>query len=308
MLLIFLFNAVLSSAHANPTASVPCPSGKIKRMGAIKHSDINEASGLIVTDSWLWLHNDSGDGPNLYAVDKTGEKRASIGVHEAFARDWEDMASFTDLDKTYFLIGDIGDNKERQDQVTFYVIEKPSSSTTSPLLYTFTADYGTVGSKDAEAFVVDPITKRLLLITKGRDGTLHYLEAIFPLPSQYKASIEPVINDVHLGAPHISFVEVGQHSVGTIPLDKREQSRLVTSAAIHPNGEWLVIRNYLSAKAYHRTDDQSWSDALAQDPCRIPLPLQPQGETLAFSPDGQSLWTVSEGKKQTIYTIELTYQ
>lgn len=308
MLLTTLFSILVSTAQANPTATVPCPTGEIQRHGKVKHDEINEASGLIVTDSWLWIHNDSGDGPNLYAVDKEGQKRASILVHEAYARDWEEMTSFTDGDKKYFLIGDTGDNKERQDQVSFYVIEQPSSNTTSPLLYRFTADYGELGAKDVEAFVVDPITKKLLLITKGRDGIIHFLESEFPLPSKYSSSIEPVVNDVHLGAPHITFSEIAQQQLGTLPLDKREQSRMITSATIHPSGEWLIIRNYLSAKAFHKEPEQLWSEALANPPCRIPLPLQPQGETLSFAPNGKSLWTISEGEKQSLYQIHLNFQ
>ena len=82
MLLTTLFSILLSMAQANPTATVPCPTGDIKRHGKVKHTEINEASGLIVTDSWLWIHNDSGDGPNLYAVDTDGQKRASIQVQK----------------------------------------------------------------------------------------------------------------------------------------------------------------------------------------------------------------------------------
>lgn len=67
----------------------------------------------------------------------------------------------------------------------------------------------------------------------------------------------------------------------------------------------LVIRNYLSAKIYTKSATQSWMEALQNTPCKFPLPLQQQGETLAFSPDGKSLWTVSEGTKQTIYEIQL---
>ena len=69
------------------------------------------------------------------------------------------MTDFSEDGKDYFLIGDIGDNKERIPEVTFYVIERPSSDTSSPLLYTFTATYDNIGSKDAEAIVVDPIRK-----------------------------------------------------------------------------------------------------------------------------------------------------
>ena len=143
--------------------AAPCPTGSIKRAGKVKHDAIHEASGLIAGDEWLWMHNDSGDSPKLYAVSSRGEKRAEILITDAFSRDWEEMAPFTDQGKQYFMIGDIGDNKERKDRVHFYVIERPSSSTNQPLLYEFTADYGEVGSMDAEAFFIDPISQQIIL-------------------------------------------------------------------------------------------------------------------------------------------------
>lgn len=179
---LFGLLSILSLAIAEP-----CPKGAIKRHGKVKHEDIDEASGLIVTDNWLWIHNDSGDSPTLYAIDQEGNPRATTLITGAFSRDWEDMTAFSENEKNYFLIGDIGDNKERSPEVTFYVVERPTSNTPTPLLYTFTATYKDIGSKDAEAIVVDPLTKDLLLITKGRDGTFHYLQGKFPLPSAYSS-------------------------------------------------------------------------------------------------------------------------
>ena len=157
------------------TIAEPCPKGAIKRHGKVKHEAINEASGLIATENWIWIHNDSGDSATLYAIDRDGNRRATSKIEGAFARDWEDMTDFSDNGKDYFLIGDIGDNKERSPEVTFYVIEKPSSDTPSHLLYTFTATYENIGPKDAEAIIVDPNTNELMLITKGRDGIFHFL-------------------------------------------------------------------------------------------------------------------------------------
>ena len=283
----------------------PCPKGTIKRHGKIKHEDINEASGLIATENWIWIHNDSGDSPTLYAIDRSGNRRATSRIEGAFARDWEDMTDFSENGTDYFLIGDIGDNKERLPEVTFYVIERPSSDTPSPLLYTFTATYDTIGSKDAEAIMVDPITKELLLITKGRDGVFHFLQGKFPLPSEYPA--DQIIDDPKFNANKIVLSEIHQESFATPPLNRQDQSRFITSATLHPNGNQLVIRNYLTARIYTKTAEQSWVDSLKNTPCRLPLPLQQQGETLDFSPDGTSLWTTSEGSKQSLYEIQLSY-
>ena len=283
----------------------PCPKGAIKRHGKIKHEAINEASGLVATANWLWIHNDSGDSATLYAIDRDGNKRATSRIQGAFARDWEDMTSFSENGKKYFLIGDIGDNKERSPEVTFYVVEQPTSDTETTLLYTFTATYKDIGPKDAEAIVVDPTTKELLLITKGRDGIFHYLHGRFPLPSERQEGA--IIDDPKFNAHKIVLSEIHQEPFATPPLNRQGQSRYITSAALSPDGTQLVVRNYLSAKIYTKTGTQSWTDALQSTPCRLPLPLQQQGETLAFSPEGKSLWTVSEGAKQTLYEIQLVY-
>ena len=283
----------------------PCPTGVIKRHGKIKHEAITEASGLIATENWLWIHNDSGDSATLYAIDQKGMPRASSSIDGAFARDWEDMTAFSDQDKKYFLIGDIGGNKERIPNVTFYVIEQPTSNTPSPLLYTFTATYDNIGPKDAEAIIVDPHSKELLLITKGRDGIIHYLSGAFPLPSsQVKNTLT---DDPTFNSQKIVLKEIHNTPFATPPLNRQQQSRLVTSASISPDGSWLAVRNYLSARLYHKTSEQTWTEAIQAEPCKLPLPLQQQGETLAFAPDGNSIWTISEGTKQTLYEIQLTY-
>ena len=283
----------------------PCPKGAIKRRGKIKHEDIDEASGLIATENWIWIHNDSGDSATLYAIDRSGNRRATSRIDGAFARDWEDMTDFSENGTDYFLIGDIGDNKERLPEVTFYVIERPSSDTPSSLLYTFTATYDTIGAKDAEAIVVDPITKELLLITKGRDGVFHFLQGKLPLPSEYPS--DKIIDDPKFNANKIVLSEIHQEPFATPPLNRQEQSRFITSATLHPSGNQLVIRNYLTARIYTKTAEQSWAEGLKNTPCRLPLPLQQQGETLDFSPDGNSLWTTSEGSKQSLYEIQLSY-
>ena len=264
----------------------PCPKGVIKRHGKVKHEEINEASGLIATKI--------GSGFTMIPVILQHctrliemEIAATSRIEGAFARDWEDMTDFSEDGKDYFLIGDIGDNKERIPEVTFYVIERPSSDTASPLLYTFTATYDNIGSKDAEAIVVDPNTKELLLITKGRDGIFHFLQGKFPLPSQYSAA-QP-IDDPKFNANKIVLSEIHQESFATPPLNRQEQSRFITSATIHPSGNQLVIRNYLTARIYTKTTEQSWTDGLRNTPCKLPLPLQHQGETLDFSPDGTNM-------------------
>ena len=58
--------------------------------------ELRESSGLAISRTQpgvLWSHNDSGDGPNLYAVDISGKLLAQYRVDNALARDWEDIST-----------------------------------------------------------------------------------------------------------------------------------------------------------------------------------------------------------------------
>src|SRR6185503_2192860 len=57
---------------------------------------INESSGLVASRTnpgAYWTHNDSGDGPFIYAFDTRGQSLGTFRVNGATNRDWEDIAS-----------------------------------------------------------------------------------------------------------------------------------------------------------------------------------------------------------------------
>ena len=54
----------------------------------------------------FWAHNDSGDVPRIFAIDRSGALRATVAVNVPAAVDWEDIA----IDGKTIYIGDIGDN------------------------------------------------------------------------------------------------------------------------------------------------------------------------------------------------------
>jgi hypothetical protein len=58
---------------------------------------LHEASGFAAsrrTPELLWVHNDRGSRPVLYAVSPDGTLRGVVRVTGAAATDWEDLASF----------------------------------------------------------------------------------------------------------------------------------------------------------------------------------------------------------------------
>jgi hypothetical protein len=84
-------------------------------------STINESSGLINLDGSLWTHNDSGNQPELYEINKTdGSVLRTVLIQNATNVDWEDLAA----DSEYVYIGDFGNNSGSRTDLKIYRISR----------------------------------------------------------------------------------------------------------------------------------------------------------------------------------------
>ncbi|HEX9611134.1 MAG TPA: hypothetical protein VF978_04545, partial [Gemmatimonadales bacterium] len=103
------------------------------RTGEFKNPRLTESSGVAVSRTHtgvLWTHNDSGDGPYLYATDLRGGDRGFLRVSGAEAIDWEDMAlGPCPLRGTCLYLADTGDNLEVRPSVTVYAVPEPEPPT-----------------------------------------------------------------------------------------------------------------------------------------------------------------------------------
>src|SRR5262245_65581222 len=87
--------------------------GQPATLATIKDKSISESSGLVASRTSpgaYWTHNDSGDGPFIYAFDTRGDSLGIFRVNSAQARDWEDIAAGPGpkLNGWYFSFGDFG--------------------------------------------------------------------------------------------------------------------------------------------------------------------------------------------------------
>src|SRR5215213_4949521 len=100
------------------------------RLAKLEDGAIDESSGVAASrrnPGLFWTHNDSGDGPFLYAFDRAGGKRGTWRVAGARAFDWEDMAAGPgpQAGQAYLYVGDIGDNDRSRREIVVYRVTEP---------------------------------------------------------------------------------------------------------------------------------------------------------------------------------------
>jgi hypothetical protein len=137
---------------------------------------LDEISGLAESRSHagvFWVHNDSGDLPRVYAVSRSGVWLGTYSLAGARAVDWEDMAIGPAADGgSYLYLADIGDNSAVRRSIRVYRVKEPLvDADQSPVVETLTSvtSYEFVyddGPRDAEAFMVDPLTNDFYVVSK----------------------------------------------------------------------------------------------------------------------------------------------
>src|SRR5687767_11357942 len=96
----------------------------------LENQSVKESSGIAASrrnNGVLWTHNDSGDGPFIFAFDRQGKHRGVWRIAGAAALDWEDMAvgPGPTRGRSYLYIGDIGDNLKKRGQIIVYRVAEP---------------------------------------------------------------------------------------------------------------------------------------------------------------------------------------
>ena len=147
-------------------------------LGLIEHPDLVEASGLVDSrknEHVLWTHNDRLRENALFAINTAGEHLGTYWIDGIENVDWEGLAIGPGPEPgvDYLYIGEIGNNRMPRDDIMYiYRIPEPvvdfSQSPVEITLFgvdTIAYQYPD-GSRDAEALLLDPLTKDLYVISK----------------------------------------------------------------------------------------------------------------------------------------------
>ena len=232
---------------------------------------ILESSGLALSrrhEAVLWTHNDSDDGPRLYAVGPDGRTLATLTLGGAEARDWEGMAAGRDdRGRPALFVGDIGDNNGVWPEIAVYQVTEPATlrdATTPAVRYRLRyAD----GPHDAEALLVDPRSNRLYVASKDAAGG-----SLYRAPARLRTDQVNVLRRVARVPP------------------------VVTDGAFLPDGRGFVLRDYQGAFLYRAPGRRAGA---------FELPLQFQGESITATADGTSVLAGSEGPASEVWRVPL---
>lgn len=245
---------------------------------------VDESSGVAAhsaSDALFWTHNDSGDAPRFYAFADDGATAGAFTVAGARADDWEDMARGLTADgEPALFLADIGDNFRRRPAVAVYEVREPAlgSAPVVELVEHHELRYED-GSHDAETLLVDPATRALFVVTKDTEG----------VAGVYRA------DDGRL------------RRVAEIRFDRLVRrpgayAKAATAGDVSPDGRVVVVRTPFEAFEWD-IGEGGLAAAFAAAPRRIPLPETKQGEAIAYTRDGRSLVTTSEGEGAPVHLV-----
>ncbi|MET7909934.1 WD40 repeat domain-containing protein [Streptomyces avermitilis] len=234
----------------------------------IKDPRITESSGLAASrlhPGVYWTHNDSDDGPYLYAVDsRTGKTVATVTLSGVGSPRDVEAISIGPGNEIY--VGDIGDNLGgRWDHVWIYKLPEPKGLKDQTIRATqYDVKYAD-GARNAESLMVHPKTGRVYIVDKKEDGG-HLYEG----PAQLSATGTNVFEPL-----------------ATVDL-------WATDAAFSPDGKQLAVRGYFGGIAY------MWNGGKIKRQGQLNVPLQRQGESVTYTADGSELMYGTEGADSAV--------
>lgn len=281
-----------SSAAARLLARVCDRTAAVDDLGTVQSPALGEISGIVASsrqDGAWWVHNDSGTSPQIVAVDDAGATTTTVDLEGATATDWEAIALAPGPagGPARLFVGDIGDNAARPGSgatarssilVHRFAEPSPDGPPSAVAVEALELRYPD-GPNDAEALLVDPVRGDLVIVTK--DWSISGRAKVYRAPADLSAGSSTVLELA---------------STLDLPVGS-----LVTGADVSPDGQVVALRTYGDVLLYVRPPGEPLWAAFGSAPCPGPPVVERQGEAIAFSRDGTSYVTVSEGTNPTLH-------
>lgn len=262
----YLRAVILIGITALGLCATPVHAQELCRFDGARLSEISGMATSVRHSGIVWVHNDSGDAARIYALDtSTCEIAATVRIGGMKARDLEGIASGRDArGRPVLWIADIGDNRDSWSDVSVTRIREPKrlrDATVRGTTFRFTYDDR---PHDAETLLAAANAPQLWVVSKQlASGTL------YALPKPLRADRLNIATAV------------------------RREEGLVTDGAVSPDGRRYVLRDYFDAFVF---DGPPPGRLVA----RLSLPVQAQGEAIAWTSDGRALLTASERENRLL--------
>ena len=278
------------------------PYGPPTTIATIKNGSITESSGLVAsraTPGAYWTHNDSGDGPFIYAFNVRGASLGVFRVTGAQANDWEDISigPGPERGKPYLYIGDIGDNNARRSEIVVYRVAEPTLSAETAKLTKArpgkpeSADAIRLrypdGKFDAESLIVHPVSGNIYIVTK----------VALLNPVVYEAQVPSNPDKV------ITMKRIGEVRVPSI------FGGVLTGGSISPDGRRVAFCDYFQGyELVLPAKSSDFNDIWKQRMTGFDLGKRKQGEAIAYRFDGRALLATSEGAGSPLIQVVVSHR
>lgn len=244
-----------------------------------KRDEISGIASSRLHPGLLYMHEDSGNPPALFVYNQQGVYKGLFRLSGINNRDWEDIAIGPGPVEgvSYIYVGDIGDNNSTRGSLRIYRFPEPSlpDTTSAEPFVVFIDDFDIIefeypdGPRDAEALMINPQTKELIVITK-KEPRVHVYSIPFPQ----------------------SISQVNKASFrGYLPL------RRILAGDIAPDGSEMVIKNDGWVYHWYVQDQDPVKTMFHSEPKTVAYIQEVQGESLGWDHQGKGYFTITETKK-----------
>lgn len=246
-------------------------------MGKVEYDEVDEASGLAVgriNKNMIWTHNDSGDESRIFLMTDSAKHVGEFYLEGVELRDAEDMAIGPGPDESlsYIYLGDIGDNWGNTAVKQIYRFPEPSIQGLKIPFTETISDFDVIhyrypdGMRDAETLMIDPKTKDLYIVSK-REINVNLYRMSYPYQANDTITLE---------------------KLGNLPLT------IIVGGDISADGTEVLLKSYNEVFYYKLKTGEGIESILNKQPELLPYAVEPQGEAIAWTPDGSGYFTLSE--------------
>lgn len=302
--LFALFHATLGPPSSRP-ASAPAEPWRHLHVtyGRLDAEGLKECSGLVASrrsPGVYWALNDSGNPPQLFALDEFGHHLGVWTVAGTDNVDWEDLAID---DRGRLIIGEFGDNDRRRHDARLLIVPEPDDP----------RPRGAAASRPAHARAAEHADDRVLRIEEALpfrfpDGPQN-CEALFAWDGKYYL-IEKRGSLQHKPARPARLFRVPRGSAADAPpalieIESFDFEGSVTAADIATDGRRLAVSTYGAVFVFALSDDKS--RFFANKPHVTPM-FCGQMESLSFHHDGTGDLLLASEQRQVFRLPRAWYE